>query len=506
MSVALTRGRRRTGRPWCIALCALALVIASCSDDAGSGGVDTSSAATAGPTNATEPADATGAPGAPGASAPDTSSVDAARVSSAPVDDPRCDPGDPGDVVVWHSFGGDVAMDEFDRLIAEYGKANGVTIRSEKVGGYIEMIARLAESDLADWPDIVVGPTTATRTLLDSQRFVPPAACGDPSVFVDDMLPVVRSTYSVGDELVAVPYGVSAPVLFYDRARFRAAGLDPDRPPATLEELIDDSATLVDTGASPYGLVLDDHILQWIIQQYAARRGELLSEPDNGRTGEVSLDLVDDQVLADIATVQAGIDAGHVRWLGPNPSSFDDLLAIVDPDQPSAMTLHTSGSIGDVIAFMESGNFPGVELGVAPLPGPGTGSTVGGNALWLVDSGDPARVGAAWQLASWLFDAPQLARFVAATGYVPATTSAAADPTLTARWQVYPQLRVAFDQLADTPGGDATGGLVLGPADEFADALFDAANAIYGTGADPVATLESVEQAIDALVQQYPSI
>lgn len=491
---------------WAAGLAGAALLVASCADDTSSAGSDASPGPTAEPavtdvTDAAATADSSPVTGSAATASTVTEATGSASTGSA-----TCRPGEPADLVVWHSFGGDVAVDEFDRLVAEYGRVHGVTVRAEKVGGYIELIARLAESDLSDWPDIVVGPTTATRTLLDSQRFVVPGACGETTRFTDAMLPVIDATYRVDGELVAVPYGVSAPVLIFDRAEFRAAGLDPDDPPATLDELVEASAAIVASGASPYGLVLDDHVLHWIVQHYAARRGELLIEPDNGRTGQVALDLVSDEVLADVATVRAGIEAGHVRWLGPNVSSFDDLVALVAPEQAGTMTIHTSGSIGDVIANIETGSFPGVELGVAPLPGPGVGSAVGGNALWLVDSGDPSRVGAAWDLASWLFDAPQLARFVVATGYVPATTDAAADPVAAARWAQYPQLRVAFDQLAAMPGTDASGGLVIGPADELADELYRAASSVFADGVDPTEALHEVERSIDELARRYPNV
>ena len=49
--------------------------------------------------------------------------------------------------------------------------------------------------------------------------------------------PIIERTYTVDGTLVAAPYNVSTPVLMHDRKLWHTARLDPDDPPATLDEL-----------------------------------------------------------------------------------------------------------------------------------------------------------------------------------------------------------------------------------------------------------------------------
>ena len=49
----------------------------------------------------------------------------------------------------------------------------------------------------------------------------------------------VLDHYTVEGTLWPMPFNVSNPVLFYDKDAFRAAGLDPEKPPATLDEVKD---------------------------------------------------------------------------------------------------------------------------------------------------------------------------------------------------------------------------------------------------------------------------
>lgn len=417
----------------------------------------------------------------------------------------RCDPAAAdGTVEIWHSFGGEVAPAEFDALLAEFNATHAVQATATEVGGYQDMLAALGATDPAAWPDVVIAPESATRAFLDSAKFVLPGECTDTTPITDDLLPVVAATYSVGDQLVALPYGVSAPVLFFDANELRAAGLDPERPPLTVDELLDASRRIVDAGVTRYGLVLHDSLLHWVLEQYPARRDETIATSDNGRSpGEVDVDYATAENAAIVAAYRQGVIDGHVFWQGELNASYEDLIKIVDLEDGATMSIHTSASVGDVISYIESGSFPGVTLGVGPMPGPGSGSLVGGNAIWLIDSADPAAVGAAWEVAAWLTDAPRLAAFTAATGYVPATTSAVAEPVLAERWAKYPQLRVAYDQLAPMPGTPATAGLLIGPAVPHDDVLYAASNSIMRDGADIGAKLDEITALTNELIDGY---
>jgi ABC-type glycerol-3-phosphate transport system substrate-binding protein len=92
-----------------------------------------------------------------------------------------------------------------------------------------------------------------TRRLADSGQTIAPGDCLRQAL--PDVLPSVAAAWSVDGVVRAVPFAVSTPVLVYDRPMFAAAGLDPERPPATLPEVRAAAEQLVDRGVAPTGLV-----------------------------------------------------------------------------------------------------------------------------------------------------------------------------------------------------------------------------------------------------------
>ena len=62
------------------------------------------------------------------------------------------------------------------------------------------------------------------------------------------------ASYTVAGVQWAMPFNLSNPVLYYNRSMFEAAGLDPDSPPLSLDDLRAYSQAIVDSGAASYGI------------------------------------------------------------------------------------------------------------------------------------------------------------------------------------------------------------------------------------------------------------
>ena len=126
-----------------------------------------------------------------------------------------------------------------------------------------------------------------------------------------------------------MPFNVSNPVLFYNKAAFRAAGLDPEKPPATLEEVKEYAQTLKESGAvnqAGFGLKLDP----WYLEQWSAKGGKLYVNNKNGRAKRATATVFDNPVGLEIFTwmsemVSSGLAATNDA---EGPSQFDNLLGI----------------------------------------------------------------------------------------------------------------------------------------------------------------------------------
>lgn len=448
----------------------------------------------------------TGSDAVPASSSPGSSSekVAAAPPSTDSSDAPaECVADDsPGTVRLWHVMGGNVVADLWADFEAEFEAESDIDLEVTSFGGDLELVKQLADTSVEDWPDIVDVSEQAIRTLVDSESFVPPAAC-DPALG-EDLLPIVRATYSVDGELRALPFGVSTLVLVYDRAEYEKAGLDPAAPPSTFDDLLATSAAIVESGVSRHGLVMSDHCGDLLLEQYPARRGELQAVPGNARSERSALvDYRSPEIVADFTDLKRAIYDGHVQYIGPNGSGFDDLAQLSPVDGDATMTIHTSAALGDVIDLLSAGNFPGAVLGVGPLPGPGDGSLVGGNALWLTANDDIAQQGRALTVETWLYQPERLARLAATTGYAPPTESAASDPLLQQRWQEHPELRVSYDQILATGVSDATAGMLIGPFDERNRVFYTTCESAMTGASDVEVALADATTAVNGLAATY---
>jgi len=423
-------------------------------------------------------------------------------VGAGAIDEAICTPNDSdGTVTIWHSMGGPAAVDLWAEVERNFEQSHAIELEVVDFGGDRGIVDKLEVTPRSQWPDIINVSERNTLTLLDTQQFLAPAACDES--FGDDLLPLVRATYSVNGQLAAAPFGVSTPVLVFDAAEFRAAGLDPAEPPLTLADLIDASRTIAASGASPYGLVLTDACANMVLDQFNAKRGVSMGTTGNGPDERsVSFDFVSDESVADLTMLAEAVAAGNVKYIGGSVSNLDDLLELSNTtDDGASMTVHTSGALGDVIALL--GNFPGVELGVGPLPGPGPGAMVGGNALWITSNSDAEQVGRAWSFVDWVYQPAQLARLAIEAGYVPPTESAAQDPALLKRWQDYPQLKVAYEQVLATEVSEASAGSLIGPFNTSSQVMFETCDKIMASGADVRTSLQAATTAVNDLVAQY---
>lgn len=70
----------------------------------------------------------------------------------------------------------------------------------------------------------------------------------------DAIFPGPRSSLSWNDRMFGIPRASNTIALYYNRDLFRAAGLDPDSPPATWDELLEAARALTDRANDVYGL------------------------------------------------------------------------------------------------------------------------------------------------------------------------------------------------------------------------------------------------------------
>jgi len=235
-----------------------------------------------------------------------------------------------------------------------------------------------------DLPDVVQLQETDQQQMIDTGTVLPASVCAKADKYsFSDFLPRVISYFTVQGTQYAMPFNTSGPVLYYNKKAFSAAGLDPDSPPKTLDDLRAAAEKLKANGVeAPLGYKTDPIFFE----QWTAMANKLFVNNGNGRqkratkatfdsaTGRTIFSWMDGMVKDGLATTNPDLGTG----------SFDNLLGIQSGSH--AMAFETSAALGTIKSVLVGANAANIELGVAPFPS--SGPKKGGVAVsgGLVDS------------------------------------------------------------------------------------------------------------------------
>jgi sn-glycerol 3-phosphate transport system substrate-binding protein len=502
----------RSGRVWIAGAISFAVLAACAGDDDAS---DTSSdslvpatpadttapaSTTPGSTSSSSPAD-TAPPSSPESPPPDTTAPSTGDPGQCPVG--ALDDADgPVEITFWHAMSATNGV-VLEQLVAEYNESQShVRVTPVFQGGYEEAFGKYVNTlrSGGDLPALAQLNETYLQPMVDSQSIVPVEHCIAASAYdLSDFSPVLIDQYRIDGTLMTMPFQLANLVLYYDGNDFVAAGLDPDDPPTTLDELIETSQAIVDSGAATQGVALP--VDAWPIEQWVTTAGELLVDNENGRSARAEHALLDSDVVLDLLTTLQTMESDGlllVTGRGGEQAALAPYIAIAQSE--ASMTIGSSATLGEIYEQIE--RVPDVDVRVGPFPGLGGRTSIGGGSIYLTNATDDAERAAAWDLLAWLNEPAQQVRWSAGTGYVPTRLSAADDPELIALWEERPGFRVAWDQLAvpgEVPGG---GGPVIGDYLGVRDAIEDGFEALYA-GDSPDSVQADVQERADQAIADY---
>ncbi|MGM0447319.1 MAG: extracellular solute-binding protein [Methanobacteriota archaeon] len=375
----------------------------------------------------------------------------------------------------WHAFGGRKA-----RLLVEFAaefaaETDGVAVRPSSKGSYRGVFeATLAAAERGDPPAIAHLYEIGTQRALDSGAFTPverlldaggPGGVGGAGDATgpglgfrpNDLLDPVANYYRTDGVLHSMPFNASTPVLYYDRAAFERAGLDPDDPPETFDEVRRCAERLVETGATETGITFATY--SWFVEQWFAEAGEPLVNADNGRGGTPTESRFHGPVgervyrwIADMAADGLYHDPG-IEARGQAREAFHEGRA--------GMLI---GSTSAMVGVREGASFP-VGVGYFPVADERHGVVVGGGSLWVADGASSAEQRAAVAFLGWLAAPERQARWHRETGYFPVHEGAVDRLDRDGWFDENPGYRTAIEQLLDAEDGVATTGARIGPFD-----------------------------------------
>jgi multiple sugar transport system substrate-binding protein len=320
------------------------------------------------------------------------------------------------ELTFWHYWDGANGQ-VLQGLIDRYEEENpGVTIESVFVPGS-QLVARLQTAIAGrQTPTMAISDLVAMPLLTSSSVLAPLDDYIDASgIDMDDYFqgPLV---YGLRDgRRYSLPVSASNLGLFWNKALFEEAGLDPESPPETWEELKEIAGTISDrTGKVGFELFTqggEGTSWQWQVYLWGAG-GDVLSED----LGEAAFDS------------QAGSQALQF-WI----DLVEDGASTVAP-----WGLFGRGEAGMVMdgSWMTQ-FFPmqvDFELGSAVFPHPEDGepaTNMGGEQIFIFE-GDDESEQAAWEFIEWFSSSPVQVEWDRGTGFMPVKRSVAEDPAYVA--------------------------------------------------------------------------
>jgi ABC-type glycerol-3-phosphate transport system substrate-binding protein len=273
---------------------------------------------------------------------------------------------EPATLTVWQTYN-DEESPVFKEIVAKFEEAHpGVTVSVERVpfnGAEPKIQTALTthtEPDIARVDVSFLAKLASKSALLDLEPYVP-------AEFRDEVLPVALQSCIYDGRLWGIPDQTNGLCLFYNKTLFREAGLDPERPPATWDEVVEYGKRLTDARRGVFGIGLSNS-LWWSLPFFYSYGATFLSE--DGKHC-----LLNSQEAVDAFQLKVDLYRRH---------------QIEGGAWRSGGIVHDQGFQSGKYAMILNGPWAveslkktGIDFGVGPIPaGPaGSRTNVGGNDL-----------------------------------------------------------------------------------------------------------------------------
>ncbi len=352
-------------------------------------------------------------------------------------------------------------------------------------------------------PDAVQLEDQRTQAAIDTQSFLPVQSCMNAAHYsTADYLPRPLAYWRVNGVQEALPFAVSAPILFYNQLAFTKAGLNPTAPPTTLPEYVTDANALKTKGIGT-ALKLDS----WHLETWLSTANRLFVNNSNGRKARATKGTFQSktglQIFANLSKLVT--TAGATTNPATGPSAFDNLLGIGSGKY--GMTIDTSAALGTVTQVLSGGQYPNVKLGISAFPALSASAKgaiePGGSGVYISSKVPALDQAASWVFLSYLCNPQTQATWAAGTGYIPVRKSSAKTPQVQQLWATNPGYKVAYDEINNGVNDAATSGSVIGPYGDVRIDILNAEESMFTSGVKPAKALNNASKAVNATISNY---
>jgi sn-glycerol 3-phosphate transport system substrate-binding protein len=327
-------------------------------------------------------------------------------------------------IVWWHAMTAALG-DEVGRI------ANGFNASQDQAeiqpiykGGYPDTLnATIAASRAGQAPHLVQVFEVGTGTMLAAGKAVKPVwelaretgLAIDPNTYI----PAVRGYYSLADgRMASMPFNSSTAVMWYNKDAFRKAGLDPEKAPATWQDVRKAAETIKAKDAAPVAMTTSWPT--WIqLEQYSALHNLAFATKSDGFDGlDAELVFNTSAHVKHIERLLEMAKDGSFKYAGRDAAP-DPLLVSGE----AAISFGSSASRGNLV---KSAKFDWAEAYLPYDPeliNMPMNSIIGGASLWTMTAPNrtPEEYKAVAAFLKYIGQADVDAVWSQNTGYVPVT-------------------------------------------------------------------------------------
>lgn len=407
----------------------------------------------------------------------------------------------------WHAMGGENGA-KLEEIVAGYNASQSdyIVIPTFK-GTYPEtMTAAIAAFRAGEQPAIVQVFEVGTGTMMAAPGAIYPVyqlmedmgEPFDPAGF----LPAVVGYYSdTAGHMLSMPFNSSTPIMYYNKDVFEKAGLDPETPPKTWEELEQFSRQIVDSGAAPCGFTTA--WISWIqTENLSAWHNQPIGTLQNGFGGSgAELTLNGPLQVRHWENLARWQDDGLFQYGGPvggddAPPKFYS--------QECAIYFNSSAGRAGVVA-----NATDFEVGYGMLPyysdveGAPQNSIIGGATLWVLQGQDEDVYHGVADFFSYLSSPEVQADWSQFSGYLPITQAAYDYSKQQGFYDANPGTELSIQQITLHEPTENSKGLRFGNYVQIRDIIDEEFQALLAGEKDAQTALDDVVERGNAQLREF---
>jgi sn-glycerol 3-phosphate transport system substrate-binding protein len=373
-------------------------------------------------------------------------------------------------------------------------------------GSYDDSLNKLkAGLQSKDTPAVVQLFDIGTRQMVDLKVITPVQNYIDKEKYdISDLEPNVLAYYTVDGKLNSMPFNTSSPLLYYNVDMFKAAGLDPAKPPRTFDEFTAAARKLTKKDAAGKVTVSGATfaIYGWFFEQFLAVSGAYYADKNNGRDGIASKAVFNSpEGLKVVEWWKAMVDEGIMANLGRTTATVRNSFIAGQ----TAMIIESTAALRGVIDGV-AGKFA-VGTGFLPRPDEAayqkSGTIIGGGSLWMISNRPQAEQDCAWEFIKFQASAKQQSYWQTMSGYYPIRKSAY-NEALTKEWIAkYPVFSTAVDQLHAAPNNRFTNGGLIGVFPQARATVETMIEEVLAAKSTPKAALDKAAGDVTKAIEEY---